>query len=44
MNYNYLSLYDFFWIIFCYLLRFMLLTLSMCLFAGKDIEQKPLLF
>ena len=25
-------------------LRFLLLTLSMCLFAGKDIEQKPLLF
>ena len=25
-------------------LRLLLLTLSMCLFVGKDIEQKPLLF
>ena len=44
MNYNYLSVYLFFWIIVCYFLRFLLLSLSMCLFAGKDIEQKSLLF
>ena len=25
-------------------LRFVLLTLSMCLFAGKNLEQNPLLF